>query len=120
MYARVTRFEGADPTTFQQEIDEMRTQMEAGLTDEAVDQMAEQVKGRFERDEVERLLKSITRTLVFTDSAKGSTAMVLFCDTDEDLRGVDALFDAMSPGEGGGKRQSVDIYEVSIDQRFDG
>jgi hypothetical protein len=26
----------------------------------------------------------------------------------------------MSPGEGGGKRQSVDIYEVSIDQRFDG
>jgi hypothetical protein len=26
------------------------------------------------------------------------------------------LFDAMSPGEGGGKRQSVDVYEVSIDQ----
>ena len=119
MYARVTRFEGADTATFQQEIDDMRTQMASGLTDETVDQMAEQVKGRFERDEVERLLKSIRRTLVFTDSGKGSSAMVLFCDTDEDVRGVDALFDAMSPGEGGGKRQSVDIYEVSIDQRFD-
>ena len=46
--------------------------------------------------------------------------MVAFCDTEEDVRGVDALFDAMSPGESGGKRRSVDIYEVSIDQRFDG
>jgi predicted transcriptional regulator len=61
----------------------MRTQMESGLTDEAIDQMAEQVKGRFERDEVERLLKSIKRTLVFTDSEKGSSAMVAFCDTEE-------------------------------------
>jgi hypothetical protein len=120
MYARVTRFEGGDPATLQQEIDGMRTQMESGLTDEAIDQMAEQVKGRFERDEVERLLKSIKRTLVLADSGKGSSAMVVFCDTEEDVRGVDALFDAMSPGEGGGKRQSVDIYEVSIDQRVDG
>jgi hypothetical protein len=120
MYARVTRFEGSDPATLQREIDGMRTQMEGGLTDEAIDQMAEQVKGQFERDEVERLLKSIKRTLVLTDSENGSSAMVALCDTEEDVRGVDALFDAMSPGEGGGKRQSVDIYEVSIDQRFDG
>ena len=119
MYARVTRFEGSDPATLQQEIDEMRTQMESGLTDVAIDQMAEQVKGRFERDDVERLLKSIKRTLVLTDPGRGSSAMVAFCHTEEDVRGVDALFDAMSPGEGGGKRQSVDIYEVSIDQRFD-
>jgi hypothetical protein len=120
MYARVTRFEGSDPAAMQQEIDEMRTQMENGLTDAAIDQMAEQLKGRFERDEVERLLKSIKRTLVLTDSGKGSSAMIAFCDTEEDVRAVDALFDALSPGDGGGKRQSVDIYEVSIDQRFDG
>jgi hypothetical protein len=119
MYARVTRFEGSDPAVLREEIDGMRTQMERGLTDEAIDQMAEQVKDRFERDEVARLLKSIKRTLVLTDSQKGSSAMVLFCDTEDDVRGVDALFDAMSPGEGGGKRQSVDIYEVSIDQQFD-
>jgi hypothetical protein len=119
MYARVTRFEGSDPATLQQEIDRMRTQMESGLTDEGIDQMAEQVKGRFERDEVERLLKSIKRMLVLTDAGKGSSAMVAFCDSEEDVRDVDALFDAMSPGEGGAKRQSADIYEVSIDQRFD-
>jgi hypothetical protein len=119
MYARVTRFEGSDPAVLRQEIDGMRTQMESGLADEAIDQMSEQVKDRFERGEVERLLKSIKRTLVLTDSQKGSSAMVFFCDTEDDVRGVDALFDAMSPGEGGGKRQSVDIYEVSIDQQFD-
>jgi hypothetical protein len=86
MYARVTRFEGSDPAVLRQEIDGMRTQMESGLTDEAIDQMSEQVKDRFERDEVERLLKSIKRTLVLTDSEKGSSAMVLFCDTEDDVR----------------------------------
>jgi hypothetical protein len=41
--------------------------------------------------------------------------MVLFCETEDDARAVDELFDAMSPGEGGGKRQSAEIYEVAID-----
>jgi hypothetical protein len=118
MYARVTRFEGSKPETMNQELDDMRNQMEGGLTDEAIDQMAEQVKGQFERDEVARLLRAIRRTIVLADAEKGSSAMVLFCETEEDARGVDRLFDAMSPGEDGGKRQSADIYEVAIDQTF--
>jgi hypothetical protein len=119
MFARLTRFEGSDPTVLEREMEGMRTQMERGLTDESIDEMAEQVKGRFERGEIERLLKSIKRTLVLTDSDKGSSAMLLFCDTEDDVRRVDELFDAMSPGEGGGKRQTADIYEVAIDQKFD-
>ncbi len=118
MYARVTRFEGSDPATLKQELEDMRNQMQHGLTDEAIDQMAEYVKGKFERDEVARLLRSIKRTMVLADAEKGGSAMVLFCETEEDARGVDRLFDAMSPGEGGGKRQSADIYEVAIDQTF--
>ena len=120
MYARVTRFEGSDPATLKQELEDMRSQMQGGLTDEATDQMAEQVKDQFERAEVARLLKSIRRTIVLADSEQGSSAMILFCDTEEDARGVDRLFDAMSPGEGGGKRQSAEIYEVAIDQTFSG
>ena len=119
MYARVTRFTGSDPATLKQELEGMRSQMQSGLTDEAIDQMAGQVKDRFERDEVARLLKSIRRTIVLADSEQGSSAMILFCDTEDDARGVDRLFDAMSPGEGGGKRQSADVYEVAIDQTFD-
>ncbi len=97
----------------------MRKQMGSELTDEATDQMAEQVKGQFERDEVARLLRSIKRTMVLADSEQGRSAMILFCDTEEDARGVDRLFDAMSPGEGGGKRQSADVYEVAIDGTFE-
>ena len=118
MYARVTRFEGSDPAMLEQEIVEMRDQMQRGLTDEAIDQMAQYVKGKFERDEVARLLGSIKRTMVLADAEKGSSAMVFFCETEEDARGVDKLFDAMSPGDGGGNRQSADIYEVAIDQTF--
>jgi len=118
MYARMTRFEGSDPAQLKQELDGMRKQMEGGLSEEAIDQMAEPVKGQFERDEVARLLKSIKRTIVLADADQGSSAMVVFCDTEEDARGVDRLFDAMSPGEGGGKRQSADVYEVAIDQTF--
>ena len=118
MYARVTRFEGSEPATLKKELDEMREQMQRGLSDEAIDQMAEQVKGQFERGEVARLLRSIRRTIVLADAEQGSSAMVLFCDSEEDARGVDRLFDAMSPGEGGGKRQSADVYEVTIDQTF--
>jgi hypothetical protein len=118
VYARVTRFEGSEPATLKGELVDMRDQMQRGLTDEAIDQMAEQVKGQFERDEVARLLRSIKRTIVLADVEKGSSAMVFFCDTEQDARGVDRLFDAMSPGEGGAKRKSADIYEVAIDQTF--
>ena len=118
MYARVTRFEGSKPETMKQELDDMRSQMQGGLTDESIDQMAEQVKGQFERDEVARLLGAIKRTIVLADAERGSSAMVLFCESEEDARDVDRLFDAMSPGEGGGRRQSADIYAVAIDQTF--
>ena len=118
MFARVTRFEGSEPAKLKQELGEMRSQMERGLSDESIDQMAEQVKGQFERDEVARLLGAIKRTIVLADEEKGSSAMVVFCETEEDARGVDRLFDAMSPGEGGGRRQSADIYAVAIDQTF--
>ena len=104
MFARVTRFEGSEPAKLKQELGDMRDQMQRGLSDESIDQMAEQVKGQFERDEVARLLGSIKRTIVLADAEKGSSAMVLFCETEEDARGVDRLFDAMSPGEGGGRR----------------
>ena len=41
--------------------------------------------------------------------------MVVF--TEGEIRQLDAMFNQMSPGEGGGQRQSVDIYEVAIDEQ---
>jgi hypothetical protein len=119
VYARVTRFEGSDPAVLKRELEGMRQQMQSGMTDEAIDQMAAQVEGRFDREEIARLLKSIKRTTVLADADKGSSAMLLYCETEDEARRVHELFDAMSPGEGGGKRQNADIYEVAIDQSFD-
>ena len=120
MYARLTRFEGADPSALEQDLEEMRKQMHTGMTDESINAMAEQVKGRFERAQVESALKSIKRVLMLADREKGSSAMLVFCDTEDDVRRVDELFDQMSPGDEGGKRQSVDIYEVAIENEPQG
>ena len=35
-----------------------------------------------------------------------------------DVRRIDEMFNQMSPGDEGGKRQSVDIYEVAIDEQL--
>lgn len=115
MYARVTRFEGAEPEVLERELEEMRQQMQSGMSDQSIDEMVEQTEGQQDRTEVQSLLKKITRVLVLADRDKGSSAMIVFCETEDDIRRIDELFNQMSPGEGGGKRQSADIYEVAID-----
>jgi hypothetical protein len=64
---------------------------------------------------VRRLVK---RVVVLADRSKGSSAMLVFCDTEDEVRELDVMFDQMSPSSGGGSRQSVDIYEVAIDEGF--
>jgi hypothetical protein len=115
MYARLTRFEGADPAVLERELEGMRKQMQSGMSDESITEMAEQTKGQFDSSQVKASLESIKRVLVLADREKGSSAMVVFCDTEEDIRRVDDMFNQMSPGDSGGKRRSADIYEVAID-----
>ena len=45
-------------------------------------------------------LRAIKRVLVLADFDKGSSAMIAFCDSEEDVRRVDELFNQMSPGDG--------------------
>ena len=111
MYARLVRFEGADPDTLQREIDGMREQIERGP-------MEEDPSGQMSRDDLAMLQDAIKRVLLLADSDKGSSAMVVFSDTEDEIRKIDELFNRMSPGDGGGKRQSADIYEVEIDKTF--
>jgi hypothetical protein len=111
MYARLVRFEGAEPAVLEKEIDEMRKQIQAGTPDES---------GQIDESQMEMLRKTIKRMLVLADLDKGRSAMVVFCDTEDDIRRIDQMFNQMSPGEGGGKRQSADIYEVAIDEQSGG
>ena len=66
---------------------------------------------------METIRKLVKRVLVLADRDQGSSAMVVFTDTEGEIRQLDAMFNQMSPGEGGGQRQSVDIYEVAIDEQ---
>ena len=62
--------------------------------------------------------KLVKRVLVLADRDQGSSAMVVFTDTEGEIRHqLDAMFNQMSPGEGGGQRQSVDIWLRSTSSR---
>jgi hypothetical protein len=108
MYARLARFEGADPQALEQELQQMGEQIRSQTMPSDMSQ------------EQADTLRAVTRVLVLADRAKGSSAMIAFCDSEEDVRRVDEMFNQMSPGDQGGKRQSVDIYEVAIDEKTGG
>jgi hypothetical protein len=108
MYARLARFEGADPQALEQELQQMGEQIRSQTMPSDMSQ------------EQANTLRAVTRVLVLADRAKGSSAMIAFCDSEEDVRRVDEMFNQMSPGDQGGKRQSVDIYEVAIDEQTGG
>ena len=112
MYARLARFEGSDPAALAQELEEMRAQIQGGM------EQTSGGEGGPSAEQMEAMRKTIKRVLVLADVDKGSSAMVIFCDTEDDIRRMDELFNEMTPpSEGGGKRQSVDIYEVAIDNQ---
>jgi len=108
MYARLTRFEGSDPEALRRELDQMGEQIRSGTPPSEMDESQAAT------------LQAIKRVVVLADVDKGSSAMIAFCDSEEEVRRVDELFNQMSPGDQGGKRQSVDIYEVAIDEKTGG
>ena len=112
MYARLVRFEGAEPSVLERELEQMRTQIKSDMSGEVDEQ-----PGGPNQEQMETMHKLIKRVLVLADREQGSSAMVVFTDTEGDIRQIDAMFNQMSPGEGGGQRQSVDIYEVAIDEQ---
>ena len=109
MYARLVRFEGADPEALKRELEQMGEQIRSGTGPSEMDQA-----------QMQTMRDAIKRVLVLADTEKGSSAMIAFCDTEEDVRRIDEMFNQMSPGDEGGKRQSVDIYEVAIDEQTGG
>ena len=115
MYARLVRFEGAEPGILERELEQMRTQIQAGMSGEPME--AAEEPGGPSGEQMETMRQLIKRVLVLADRDKGSSAMVVFTDTEDEIQQLDAMFNEMSPGEGGGQRQSVDIYEVAIDER---
>jgi hypothetical protein len=110
MYARVARFEGLEPSRIDEQIAEMKRQIdESRASGDLPDGAPEQVR---------TLMETVKRLLQLVDRESGTALGLTFCETEEDVRRADAALDEMSPGEGGGRRASVEIYEVALDETF--
>lgn len=101
MYARVTRWEHADPDALRRAAQAMK---------ERVDANAGPPEG-----------VPSTGLLYLSDPEHGRTLVIGFFDTEEDLRKGHETLERMSPpaGEEIGKRVSVEVYEVPIDVRVE-
>jgi hypothetical protein len=110
MYARVARFEGLDPSRIEQDVADMKRQMDAGRSGEVPEGAPEQAQV---------LMETVTRWVELVDRNRGTAIAIAFSESEEDARRADEALDAMSPGEGQGRRiGAAEIYEVVLDESF--
>ena len=107
MYARIARFEGIDVGRFDADVDEMRTQMQSReLPPDAP-------------PEAQTLMETVRRFVQLVDRDNATTLGIAFCETEEDVRRANEALNAMSPpSDAVGRRTSVEIYEVALDESF--
>ena len=110
MYARIARFEGLDASRIDETVAAMKQQMDAMRRGETPEGIPEEA--------VAPLREDVVRVLDLIDRSTGTGAGIVFTDTEEGMKRVDAALSAMTPGEGGGRRTSVEIYEVTLDESF--
>jgi hypothetical protein len=110
MYVRVARFEGVDTSQVDRWVGEMREQIDAMRRGETPAGIPTESAGP--------LREHATRVLDLVDRERGLTLSVTFADDEEGMRRVDAALNAMSPGEEGGRRTNVEIFEVVLDESF--
>ena len=59
----------------------------------------------------------VKRGMMLVDRENGRGAGLIFCETEEDLRKIDEMMGEMNPPSGGGKRSSVEMYEIAVDEQ---
>jgi len=104
VYVRISRFDGGSPEVVRAEMDRVRRDIGAmkagGATDETT----------------ARLSSLVDRLVMAADPEGGRSAVIAFCETEEQLREVDRLMQGMSPATDQGHRVSLDLYEVVFDE----
>ena len=90
MFARIARFEGGEPDSM---VDQVREDVAAGPPPG---------------------LEDATGFWLLADRERGTSLGIVFFADEEGLRRGDEALNAMSPGEGAGRRSTVEIYEVLV------
>jgi hypothetical protein len=94
VFVRIAKFEG----TAAEGVDATRAQIEADMASGTTPEG----------------LEGATEVMLLVDREGGRSLGAVFFETEEDLRRGDEALNAMSPGEGGGERSGVEIYEVAF------
>lgn len=111
MYARIARFEGIETSRIDAQVAEMKRQMTAAATSGELPEGAPA--------EVRTLMDTVTRFVQLVDRERGTAIGISFCASEEDARRADEALNAMSPGDGEGRRTgAAEIYEVVLDESF--
>ena len=107
MHVRIARFEGVDVGSIDEQIAEMRRQMQSGeLPPDAP-------------AEVKTLMETVNRFVQLVDRDNGVTLSLAFSNSADDMRRADEALNAMSPpSDAMGRRTTVEMYEVALDQSF--
>ncbi len=101
MYVRIARFEGGD----------------RDWDDFAAD-VGETIRSGGRGTPFERVGDAAKRMLLLVDRESNRGANLILCETEDDLRRVDAALNEMTPAAGRGARSSVEMYEVLLDQEL--
>jgi hypothetical protein len=110
MYARVARFEGIDASKIDEDVADMKRQMDAGRSGQLPADAPEEAR---------ELMETVARWVQLVDRDGGKAIGIAFSGSEDEMRRADEVLNAMSPPEGAGRRSGpAEIYEVVIDEIF--
>ncbi len=105
MFVRIARFEGGTTAQIEEEGARIRRDLEAARRGESGSEVPSELA----------LLASRLEMLV--DRDRGAVAVLVYAETEDQVREIDRIMDAMSPSsDGWGKRVSAELYEVFLDE----
>jgi hypothetical protein len=108
MYERVARFEGIDASKIDEDVADMKRQMDAGRSGQLPADAPEEAR---------ELMDTVWVQLVDRDA--GKAIGIAFSASEDEMRRAHEVLNAMSPPEGAGRRSGpAEIYEVVIDETF--
>ena len=107
MHVRAARFEGIDTANIDRDIEQFRQMV----------RMQDTPEGMSEED-FSTLRDGVKRVMSLVDREAGTSLDLIFTASAEDAQRVHEVLDAMSPPEGAGRRTSVEIYELLMDEQL--
>lgn len=99
MYVRIARFEGGERNW-----------------DEFAETIGETIRSGGHGTPFESVADAAKRVMLFVDRENNRGANLFLCETEDDLRRIDAALNATTPAPGRGARSSVEMYEVLLDE----